>query len=197
MSHIIGKVYDVTAENMNKLIKEIEALQQENAALQQMPSGVALQALSEMSQSETEDVEYWVEFDKVACREFVYTEKVDGLDEDAIHVISYSAYSALKAECKRLKTELDEMTLRFQALQSGFEFEIDKRNLENADLVAENEQLKANYTQMKQWLENQAELHKAYKTNYELQCIIESLHATNAELRAALEEMYSKYSKMT
>lgn len=33
MNHIIGKVYDVTSENMNKLIAEVEKLQAENEEL--------------------------------------------------------------------------------------------------------------------------------------------------------------------
>jgi regulator of replication initiation timing len=75
-----------------------------------------------------------------------YAQKCSTVDEGNLYFAAtqlenaYSALTkqvaALKAECERLKNELDEMTLRFQALQSGFE--IKKLKSENAALVAEN-----------------------------------------------------------
>ena len=40
MSHITGKVYDLTQENMNKLIDELEAVKNENADLQGRVDGL-------------------------------------------------------------------------------------------------------------------------------------------------------------
>jgi hypothetical protein len=246
MSHIIGKVYDVTAENMNKLIKEIEFLQQENASLQQMPSGIALQALSKMNQSETktmpEAVEYFLLQDAKnknitlgysdEKRLDDYYEKFYHSNKEArnkIHVISYDAYSALKAECERLSKENERL---FKAnLEAAIEhptYQLSKQlESENAALVAENEKLRNDLNfallaqpgdgkfpegkDLNEWfkmrvnygielfimkeIEFLQQENAALQSGFEFE--IDKRNLENAELRAALEEVLSKYSKMT
>lgn len=49
--------------------------------------------------------EFWLEFDRGRWTA-TYTEKVDGLNEDAIHVIEYSALESANAENAKLKENL-------------------------------------------------------------------------------------------
>lgn len=59
--------------------------------------------------------EFWIERGAKGSSDLVYEEKVDGLNEDAIHVIEYSAYEALKeqvSDCAALYVGAKEQRLK-------------------------------------------------------------------------------------
>jgi len=53
--------------------------------------------------------EFWIE------GEVAYCEKVDGLNDCAIHTIEYSAYEALEAKVKELEAKLNQASFFAQA----------------------------------------------------------------------------------
>ncbi len=64
-------------------------------------------------------------------------------DDEYIDVIEKKAYSALKAECERLQTDIDKhLGLFEESIRHSFKEREDKLKSENAALVVENEKLK-------------------------------------------------------
>lgn len=47
--------------------------------------------------------EFWIELEEKGARAFVYTEPVDGLNDDAIHAVEYAALELANAEIAELK----------------------------------------------------------------------------------------------
>ena len=93
-----------------------------------------------MSQSETktmpEAVEYWLEKEN-SCDWIVWD--INPNNAQAIHVISYSAYSALKAESERLTNEINIVRAELEKVPNLKDFAAFK----NAALVAENSDFRA------------------------------------------------------
>jgi hypothetical protein len=155
-----------------------------------------------MSQSESktmpEAVEYWIEFRNRANEEFTQMGRISlrSIDGQYIHhVISFDAYSALKAECENLKKQVLGLQASNEVLKQGyykdhaemFKAEWDKAEekiaaltAKNAALVAENEKLKYYQTQWQSI---------AGKANLKHLVASEKHHRfENANFRAALEK---------
>ncbi len=82
--------------------------------------------------------EFWIEFDKLNCREFVYTEPVDGLDKDAIYVVEYAALQACEArlesasaENERLVKELIKIAIEHPCYKLSKELESENKKLKD------------------------------------------------------------------
>lgn len=94
--------------------------------------------------------EFWIELEEKGARAFVYTEPVDGLNDDAIHTVEYAALEAANAEVTSLKQLIGYNSANLKLEQ---EKNINFFN-KGLALEAENKKLTEQVTQLREALEH-------------------------------------------
>lgn len=86
-----------------------------------------------------ENKEYFIEYKNngVSGDAFVFTEKVDGLDENAIHVIEYSALaSELKKQAANFNISMDQLLTEYKNVQEHLKTALEQRDLLEKKLIS-------------------------------------------------------------
>lgn len=125
--------------------------------------------------------EFWIELEEKGARAFVYTEPVDGLNDDAIHAVEYAALESANDKIAEKIAKLKEENAQL----SKYCGEVRYWQNRAEDLSEENKKLSEHLESVNAEIER-------YKLFAEHEFKIkDKLYAENTRLRAALEHIAS------
>lgn len=139
--------------------------------------------------------EFWIELEEKGARAFVYTEPVDGLNDDAIHAVEYAALESANDKIAELKEDIRED--RVKPDDYLYLATVNKRlESENKKLSEHLESANAEIERYKLFAEHEFKIKdKLYAENTRLQAALESINVGVMSMYLDRDHMISDFKK--